>query len=323
MPTLMSSIPGPCHHLRSGKVLTLIVTYEGAETVRQTIESCISSFHTVAGPVLVIDNASKDDTVSRVTSVSFPGLEIVSLRENLGVAKAYNMGIEKAEKIGAEWLFILDQDTACGPCCVGLLLKTAGHLMERGEKVGAVCPTAKSRRFPANIHPPYVWTGRGLVPVNGLKSGLSGGPAAIDSSMTSGTLYRVEALASVNGFREEYFIDFVDHECHIRLRQAGWSVWLDNRAEIYHRLGKIERITDEGLWIEHEPFRYYYMMRNMIEGNWRLGGLRPLVFFGVDACRHIQRLRRYAEAPDKCIRYILKGVWDAVWGRSGRLDSDD
>lgn len=307
----------------NGDVLILVVTHEGAETVCQTLESCLSSPQEEARPVMVIDNASADHTVSVVKSLSLPGLEVVRMPKNVGVAKAFNHGVKKARQIGARWLFILDQDSICGSCCLDILLQNANDLMKKGEKVGAVCPTAKSLIFSDVIHYPYRWTGRGLEPVLCNEKKLPDVPIAIDSTISSGTLYLVDALTAINGFREEYFIDFVDHECHIRLRRAGWSLWWEKRAVLYHRLGRIQRMTDEGLWVEHDPVRYYYMARNMVEGYWRLGGVRALLQFGGEIQRQIHRLRRFGEAPKKSIHYIFKGVKDAFLGKFGPLDSDD
>lgn len=306
-----------------GDVLILVVTHEGAETVCQTLQSCLSSPQEEARPVMVIDNASADHTVSVVESLSLPGLEVVRMPKNVGVAKAFNLGVKKARQIAARWLFILDQDSICGSCCLDILLQTANDLMKKGKKVGAVCPTAKSLIFSDVIHYPYRWTGRGLEPVLCNEKKLPDVPIAIDSTISSGTMYRVDALAAINGFREEYFIDFVDHECHIRLRRAGWSLWWEKRAVLYHRLGRIQRMTDEGLWVEHDPVRYYYMARNMVEGYWRLGGVRALLQFGGEIRRQIHRLRRFGEAPKESIHYIFKGVKDAFLGKFGPFDSDD
>lgn len=303
-------------------VLTLIVTYEGAGTVGNLLRSFPVCSEGKTGPLLVIDNASEDDTISVVKSLSLPRLEILGMPKNVGVSRAYNIGIERACQMGAEWLFILDQDTVCGKSCLDRLLQTGQDLIKQGEKVGAVCPTAKSQLFPDQIHYPYQWTGYRLKPILLSESRSADDLIAVDSTINSGTLYRVEALASINGFREEYFIDFVDHECHIRLRQAGWSIWWDKRAVLFHQLGKMQKITAEGLWIEHEPFRYYYMARNMTEGYWRLGGLRAMIHFGYETYKHSKRLRRYGSAPGESIRYILKGIKDSILGKFGPLDTD-
>ncbi len=143
----------------------------------------------------------------------------------------------------------------------------------------------------------------------------------IDSTLTSGTLYSTAALLSVGGFRESYFIDFVDHECHLRLRRAGWKLWWVPGAVLYHDLGKTQRLTAQGLWIEHEPYRYYYMARNMLEGHRRLGGMGAALLLGAEIARHAWRLQRYGRRPALCAAYIGKGILHAMLGKSGRLGS--
>jgi rhamnosyltransferase len=293
------------------KILTLIVTYNGAKTICETIHAA------KVQPILVIDNASGDETVSAIRALSMPDVEIISMPENVGVAKAYNIGIQEALKQGKDWLFILDQDSACGEDCLKLLSGTAEYFIQKRDKIAAVCPTIKNLNFSDIIHYPYRWNSLTFEPIPD-----DGTPLVpIDSTVTSGSLYSVEALNSVGGFREEYFIDFVDHECHLRLRKAGWSLWWDKRAALYHRLGKIQKMTDQGLWIEHEPIRYYYMARNMADGYFRLGGLKALYHFLIEAKAHIFRLRRYGAEPNKSIYYIFKGLFDAFRRKFGRLDS--
>jgi len=304
------------------KVLTLVVTYEGEETIRDLLQSFLSCSEEKVCPLLIVDNASKDRTLSLVESFSLHDLEILRLPKNLGVGAVYNIGVQKARQLGVEWLFVLDQDSICGPRCLDALLQTAIDLVKNGQMVGAVCPTVKSQVFSDIIHYPYSWNGYRLESVPGTEGDLGDSPIPIDSTISSGTLYRVDALHAIEGFREEYFLDFVDHECHIRLRLAGWSLWWEKQAELYHKLGKIQKMTDEGIWIEHEPFRYYYMARNMLEGHWRLGGLKALINFGCEIYKHSQRLRRYGNAPGESIRYIFKGIKDAFLGKFGPLNTD-
>ncbi|MCP4689121.1 MAG: glycosyltransferase [Desulfobacterales bacterium] len=305
-------------------VLILVVTYNGADTIRRTLLACRSDLQIRTSPVLVIDNASGDDTVPIIESLDAGEIEVKKMPGNLGVAAAFNAGIQRAVQRGAKWLFILDQDSVCDARCLDILLQSAGELMDRGEKVGAVCPTARSRTLPGVIFYPYHWTGRGFTPVTGPgATHAPDRPVSVDSTISSGALYRVEALASAGGFREEYFIDFVDHECHMRLRRDGWTIWWERSAELHHRLGKIQRMTDDGPWIEHEPFRYYYMARNMLDGLWRLGGAPALFRFAAELYGHVRRIRRHAEGSDEIIRYILKGLKDGFLRRTGPLDPGD
>lgn len=296
------------------KLLVLIVTYNGVDTVADVLESCYQP----GIEILVIDNASSDGTRELILKQRRPKLELISSPHNIGVAAAYNLGLKQARKQGKSWILILDQDSVITESAISQLYDTARALISGGNRVGAVFPTVRSAHFPSVIHPPYYWTGKRLVPVT--VPAAMREPIPIDSSITSGTLYRVETLVATGGFCEPYFIDFVDHECHIRMRQAGWSLWWEPRAELLHHLGEIQKMTAVGLWIEHSPYRYYYMARNMTRGYWKLGGMKALFYFWLEMLRHMKLLYRYGRQPGSCSGYILKGVFDGLRGIGGPLD---
>ncbi len=303
--------------MQQQNTLILIVTFQGASTICQTIAACLSD--SLPGQdILIIDNASSDGTPALVKSLSCPGMRILEMEKNIGVAAAYNIGLKKAREWGKKWLFILDQDSVCQSVCLNKLLHTAQFFQDKGEKIAAVCPTVKSSIFPHIIHFPYGWDGTVFFPITG--NGTD--QIRIDSTVSSGTLYSVNALVSVGGFREEYFIDFVDHDCHLRLREAGWIIMWEKKAEIYHNLGKIQRFTHEGLWIEHAPYRYYYMARNMADGFYRFGKSKAILHFASELMRHLLRLIKYGRNPYQSIYYIFRGVGDAIRKKFGKLDSD-
>ena len=301
-------------------VLILIVSHNGAFTIATTLNHCLKYNPSV--PVLVIDNASTDDTPATLQSVISPRVTIKNAHRNLGVGAAFNLCLDEAVRRQISWLMILDQDSLLSPQMLTRLIETGEELMTKTGSVAMVCPTVRSRKFPDIIHYPMNWTGRGFVAVTGEGKALEE-PISVDTSISSGSLYRVTALNGIGGFNEGYFIDFVDHDCHLRLKQAGYTMWWERRAELRHDLGKIQRMTPEGLWIEHEPFRYYYMARNMLNGYWRFGGLRAVLALSVEIWRHMARLRRYGTRSNACNRFIRKGVMDAVLGKMGPLPANN
>jgi rhamnosyltransferase len=299
------------------KILILIVSYNGEKTICSVLESCLTDKRLSDITTLVIDNASTDKTIAAIQSVNLNPLEIMQMPSNVGVAIAYNLGLKKAKELGAKWLFLLDQDSVCLHCCLNHLVEEANMLEKKGEQVGAICASVRSWFFQDSIHLPYNWTGHSLVTANLCSSSEIVIP--IDSSLSSGTLYNVEALNAVGGFREDYFIDFIDHECHLRLRKADWGIWWHKHAILYHRLGIIQKMTNEGLWIEHKPYRYYYMARNMFEGLRRLGGKTAAArFIKQDIFGHIQRLWRYGKSPWKSSYFMIRGIIDGFLGRFGK-----
>jgi GT2 family glycosyltransferase len=89
----------------------------------QWIKKCLSS---IVGTtqVIVIDNASTDDTLSYVSSM-FPQVKIIRNRENLGFGKANNIGMTYALEQDADFVFLLNQDTYVYSNTVTTLVNTA------------------------------------------------------------------------------------------------------------------------------------------------------------------------------------------------------
>ena len=303
-------------------ILILIVTHNGSKTIQKTLQSVCSNFQDKTTSVLVIDNASLDNTVSKILSLYPRHIEVKKMNKNIGIARAYNIGLQRATQLGAKWLFILDQDSVCNSNCLSFLINSTIYLIKKGEKVGAISALARNQQFPEKILYPYDWTGTKLKTVSDPNISRSNFLFPIGSAISSGTLYSVEALTSINGFRDQYFIDFVDHECHIRLLNENWSLWWETRAIFYHRLGKIQKMMKNNhLWIEHAPFRYYYITRNMIDCLWRMGGGVALIHFVSELITHICLVRQNSTKFYEIMFYIVKGIKDAILQRFGSLDS--
>jgi rhamnosyltransferase len=309
--------------LRSEKISSLsqiqvaVVTRNGQHTIRDTLNAlgCSVKEQNIL-KILVIDNGSDDNTPDVVNSMRLPNLEVLAQKDNEGVAKAYNLALNKTVENQIPWLLLLDQDSCFFKGSLDTLVQAAQNMADKGHRIGAACPQAHCKNFPEVIHYPLKWTGKKFesIVTNDLTD-----PIFIDSSITSGTLYNVSALKQAGGFRENFFIDFVDHECHWRMRKSGWKIVHVKNAAIYHNLGKIQKMTENGLWVEHEPYRYYYMARNMLRGCWEMGGLQAVSAMMTEIYRHSLKIIKHGSCPSKSLFYIIKGTGHALMGKMGRL----
>ena len=299
--------------------LIVIVTHNGAQTIAETLARCLES-NTDIG-VMVVDNASLDQTARIARFFCDKRVFHRFLDQNQGVGAGFNQGLAEAVRRNIPWMMVLDQDSLPEENMPARMVASATALFRENPSLGAVFPLVRCRRYPDVIHNPWNWTGTGFASVIEDPSD-SRSVQMVDTSISSGTLYRVGALCDTGGFDESFFIDFVDHECHLRMRQKGFTLWWDRRVELHHNLGKIQRMTPEGLWIEHEPFRYYYMARNMTVGYWRFGGIRAVWKLLEEIRSHIGRLQRNSTSAAACRRYIRKGMIHAFLGKTGPLDPD-
>lgn len=114
-------------------IFAIIVTHNGMRWA----DRCFGSLRTSTLPVstIVIDNASTDGIADHLES-HFPEVELIKSTENLGFAKANNIGILKAYNAGADFVMLLNQDAWIEPNTLEELVKT----FEENENVGIASP---------------------------------------------------------------------------------------------------------------------------------------------------------------------------------------
>jgi len=115
------------------KVYIVIVTYNGLRWV----ERCFTSLRSSQYPVktVVVDNASTDDTLTSIAR-DFPEVQVIANAANKGFGAANNQGITWALQQGADYIFLLNQDTWIFPDTVGRLVE----VMRQAPGYGIISP---------------------------------------------------------------------------------------------------------------------------------------------------------------------------------------
>ncbi len=172
------------------------------------LEACLSALPSAAGALryraVVVDNASQDESVERVR-VGFPDVTVVENSENLGFAKACNLG---ARPVESRYVLLLNNDVTLLPEALAALVAHA----DAHPEVGALSPL-------------MCWPdGR----PQGPKLGLAGrfNPAVVPMSWLPGTclLLRRTALEAVGWLDEDFFFYNEDLDLSWRLRKGGWKL---------------------------------------------------------------------------------------------------
>lgn len=115
------------------RVFVIIVTYNG----KQWYDCSFSSLRASELPieVVVIDNASSDDTVQYIQT-NYPEIHLIVSDSNLGFGQANNIGISYALNNGADFIFLLNQDAWIEPNTIGELVK----IHEQNKEYGILSP---------------------------------------------------------------------------------------------------------------------------------------------------------------------------------------
>lgn len=195
--------------------------------------------------VVVVDNTPAGGCAERLRNAG-EEVAVIENRANLGVGAALNIGLEQARRAGCAWLLTMDQDSRAHASMVETLLRVRTACGPGAAVIGG------------NYFDPR--SGRTEVPAQ------EDGWLEKITVITSGSLIDVTLAQQIGGFREDYFIDQLDHEFCLRVRRHGRRVVISRKPVMDHSVG-----GPEGAWVplwgpfpHHAPLRKYYITRNSL-----------------------------------------------------------
>lgn len=111
------------------KILAIIVSYNFEYWLDRCLSSLIDSEYPI--DILVIDNASKDQTVQRIKN-DYPKVRLIESQSNLGFGRANNIGMQLAIKENYDAIFLVNQDAWIETDTVGTLMRLCTEYAEYG-----------------------------------------------------------------------------------------------------------------------------------------------------------------------------------------------
>ncbi len=190
--------------------------------------------------VFVVDNASNDGTVEMVRS-HFPETRLVASDDNLGFAKANNIGIRMGS---AEYVLALNPDTRVTRGALDRVLEVMDGHAEIGicgcrlELEDGAFDHAAKRSFPTPLGALAHFTGIGRrrSAPTALAQYRAPNVAAgrVDAVNGAFMLMRRSALDEVGLFDEGYWMYMEDLDLCYRFAQAGWVTWYEPSATVMH-----------------------------------------------------------------------------------------
>ena len=252
------------------------------------------------GRVYAIDNSENRAPETATQLAAIPGVVYLPNQGNQGIASALNIGAEQAIADGYDLLLTMDQDSTATPGMVDALL-SCFERFGRNE-VGIVSPCHQ---------------------LGEEKKHYTGDCDDIEVAMASGNLLNLAAYAAVGPFRTDYFIDYVDHEYCLRLRQHGYRIIRANAAVLRHRLGAMtwHRLLHKQIKLgNHPPLRRYYGYRNMFHLHRQYKDEFPVYFryFYREIFQEIGAVLLFEQQKLEKLRMMLRGYLDYRQGIFGK-----
>ncbi|MAL60369.1 MAG: glycosyl transferase family 2 [Flavobacteriaceae bacterium] len=223
------------------KLSVIILNYN----VRYFLEQCILSvqraMRDLGAEIIVVDNASQDDSCAMVKQY-FPSVILIENKENVGFSKANNQAVAVAR---GEYVCILNPDTAVAEDTFAKCISFAEMNKNLGalgiyylDGTGNFLPESK-RNLPTPT--------RSLLKILGIAGGRRGYYARYLNEKETG---EVEILAGafmflkrvvyleVGGFDEDYFMYGEDIDICYKLMKAGYTNYYDGSNYVLHYKGE-------------------------------------------------------------------------------------
>lgn len=254
--------------------------------------------------LIVVDNATRGNAAENVKQAVHAD-ELLINETNIGVAAAFNKGIAAAESAGFTRALLLDQDTWLQDDMVAHLCRTwqSASLSEKPGVIGA--------RFSDPSRHDQTQTVQ------------DDGYTHVDWVISSGSLLDIALWHQLHGFREDFFIDFVDTEYCQRVRKAGYSVLQTRAMLMRHHIGahSVHQILGHTTHTSnHSANRRYYITRNFMVmakesrrypfGLWIVKGI-------LASFKSIRRVILYETDKMAKLAAIWQGWLDGIMGRMG------
>jgi rhamnosyltransferase len=276
------------------KLMGVVILYNPNEEVILNIKSYIKQLE----KLFVVDNSDKIDRQLQRNIVGMSDkIELIKLEENLGIATALNIGVNRCIESGASHALTMDQDSKFETNGLSDYVAKVEKDPESSQ-IGIYCTSVK---YSNDVEYPKV-------------------------AITSGNIISLSAYKSVGGFEDKLFIDAVDYVYSFDIRAIGYKIKKFGDVILIHELGEPKNISLFNVKLlkfnTHCAIRRYYMTRNSLYF-WKTYFWNDPVFISKKILmfsRNILEIIFVSNDRKKDLKYLLKGIHHFIIGKFGKLE---
>ncbi|MFY8128698.1 MAG: glycosyltransferase family 2 protein [Chitinophagaceae bacterium] len=225
----------------------IIVNFNVKYFLEQCLFSVVKAIEGIEAEIIVVDNASADNSVSYLQKL-FPRVKFIESKENLGFAKANNLALPIVK---GDYILYLNPDTILPEDC----LKNCLHFFQTHPNCGALgvqmidgagrfLPESK-RAFPSLKTAFYKLVGLSLIfPTSSIFNKYALGNLNKDEThdvdVLAGAFMMLpkQVVEKTNGFDEAYFMYGEDIDLSYRVQQLGFKNYYFGNQKIIHFKGE-------------------------------------------------------------------------------------
>lgn len=279
----------------------IILTWNSASEIGACLRSIQRYATTIKHEVLVIDNASADETAALVAR-EFPTVKLLQNEDNLGFAKGNNRGIRHAR---GRYLLLLNPDTIVHPGALSAMV----NYLETHPRVAAVGPRLiqdDGLIQRSCTHYPSISTVLAAHLTQGGYLPPGDDPAAVEAVSGAALMVRGDVVETVGPLDTDFFMYGEDTEWCYRMRLAGWEIHYLPKAEITHFRGRSAGRVPLQTYVRRRLAKLIFLKKH--GAWWQVRLLAHLLTLRI-------RLRKWTARDTEVVAYyeeILDRFWEEV-----------
>jgi rhamnosyltransferase len=291
------------------KICGIVVTFNAGLKFKDNLLSYVDQLDYI----VIVDNDSDDLTKELLKNLELEHknkIQVILNNENLGLARAQNIGIKIALKKDFDFVMLLDDDSIMDDNMVEILLNSYRELNKTIQNIGIIAPNIC--RLDINSKQMHYLTSSDNI---SFARKTFGKEKYLDvlTVIASGSMIKSELLKKIGLMREDFFIYYVDCEFCLRAIDNNYRIFAVRDANLFHKIGNPKLIN---LWfvnietVNYDPSRRFIIYRNKI-WTWKLYWRRIPAFVIYDFLTSIyQTLKIIIFESNKLanIQNIFKGI---------------
>jgi GT2 family glycosyltransferase len=295
--------------MRDPAAWIVILNWNGLADTRECLAS-VTGLRYVNTHIVVVDNGSTAAEADAIEA-EWPTVTVLRNQTNLGYAGGNNVGIRHAVRHGAEYVWLLNNDTLVHEDCLTTLI-AAG---ERRARVGLLSPVIYDHAPPHRVQCAGTVIDHDAEVQHTLRSMEEARIAAARAPLSlwgTALLLKRRAIEEVGLLDERYFAYHEDLDYCFRALARGFDTLVVDGATVLHKDGR-------SLGSPASPIKEYLLVRNWYF-LWRtyLRGWRWLTYPGRFLGWVLGRALDARRGGNRTLaEHALDGAWDALRGRSG------
>lgn len=276
----------------------IIVNYNSGDFILQCLQSIYNSKFDGLAEIIVVDNCSTDDSVKNLIN-QFPDVKFIELEENLGFAKANNIGAKDSH---GRYLLVLNPDTIIQENTLSVMTSFMDSHLEIGISGCKVLNSDGTFQEACRRGFPTPWAS--FCKLFGLQKMFPNSKIfgqynqtfqpidatyKVDAVIGAFMFIRREAWNSVKGFDESFFMYGEDIDLCFQIQKAGYKIYYLHTTSILHYKGVSTRRSSM------DELKHFYSAMEIF-ANKNISGSRFFLFFlkiGINCREVLARIFKY------------------------------